>query len=248
MHHISAVLIVELVELLRVTNISAWWHGHFVTFWFGQLADYFNIALSLHFDISIYFENNYLSAVHLVANIGNQQSELKWPLGGAYAIGFLFSLVAEDPVTNVTRSTVVAIIATNWKGRKWRRTKYKKGSKSLFLGLTLTAVLYGALWLSALLHNAYVTTSDGQTVPLKDAIGNIMESDAWKHPIDTFLSMWEEFESTGFDGSWQEFIDAIDPEGERNALQVTIVTMTTMTTLWCIPKRFGWNISWFCFW
>ena len=132
----------------------------------------------------------------------------------------LFSVNFQSPGSGIIRCSLVAAIITNWKGKTWRRTKRRTSSKRVCLVLTLVAIIYGSLWVSALLHNAYVTTSDGEKVRLKDAFGNIRASEAWQHPINTFISMWARYGANASDGTWQEFIEAIDPYGERSAYQV----------------------------
>lgn len=82
------------------------------------------------------------------------------------------------------------------------------------------AAIYGSLWSSVLLHNTYVTTSDGEKVRLKDAVTNFFSSPAWSHTKETLLQLYQYVQKEGWEEAWKEFVVAIDPEGETHAFKV----------------------------
>ena len=160
-----------------------------------------------------------------MANIGAEQAELKWALLGAYVATVLFCFNPKNPTSPICQSSVTSAIFTNWKGKSWRRTRYRRYSAGLIGCLIVCAVLYGSLLFSALYHNAYITTSDGEQVKLRDAVGNIKNSQAWQHPLETVYHLWRIYGAVGIQDTWRDFIEAIDPQGELNAYQVRCSVM-----------------------
>ena len=77
------------------------------------------------------------------------------------------------------------------------------------------------MWCSFLYFNASVTTEDGETIKLRDSIDNFFNSRAWKEFKETMKQVWQHARARGFANAWNDFVKAMDPEGEENAYQVT---------------------------
>ncbi|XP_074646691.1 dnaJ homolog subfamily C member 22-like [Tubulanus polymorphus] len=162
--------------------------------------------------------------VYVVGNIGREKTSYKSSLIGAYITLPIFIFFYQFDFT--TMSLICALI-TNWKGKEWRRTPYTKRRISTRITiLSFCAIVYLSLWSSMLYHNASVTTTDGKTIKLKDAIQYFFKSPMWTELKDTLKQLYQFYTTHGFDRLWEEFVKSIDPEGEANAYKVLELSST----------------------
>ena len=87
-------------------------------------------------------------------------------------------------------------------------------------GFLLCCSIYSSLWVITLRHNAYVTTQFGEKVLLKDAAENFFNSEVWEDTKETGARLWGIYLDEGIGRLWQEFVAAMDPEGETHAYKV----------------------------
>ena len=152
-----------------------------------------------------------------MASIGRMQASLQWCLIGSF-VGTIW--LYDDP-SNIGVSCLCSTIAVNWLGLSWkppRRPHRRKCAR--FSILCFCGTVYLLLLGSSLYFNATITTSDGQEVPLRVAIGNFFKSPAWMETKKVFNTMWEHVKVNGWRSVLKQIIEAIDPEGEANAYKV----------------------------
>lgn len=78
---------------------------------------------------------------------------------------------------------------------------------------------------TALYFNASITTKEGETVPLREAVHNFFKSPAWKETKQTMYQFYAYYQHNGWRKLWQEIVDALDPQGEANAYKVSIYNL-----------------------
>ena len=69
-------------------------------------------------------------------------------------------------------------------------------------------------------YNATITTKEGETVPLREAVHNFFTSPAWKETKETLNQFYTYYSHHGWKALWNEIVDALDPQGEANAYKV----------------------------
>ena len=142
---------------------------------------------------------------------------MKYAAAGSYLALLFYGTAAEG----INASAFFSAIAQSWKGKKWRRTpKKRRNLCSRILVLGMCGALYFSLWGSVLYFNASITTSDGETVKLRDAVQHFFRSPAWAKTKQTMWLLWEQYREHGYEKMWHEFVKAVDPEGEANAYEV----------------------------
>ena len=77
------------------------------------------------------------------------------------------------------------------------------------------------MWCSFLYFNASVTTEDGESIKLRDSIDNFFNSRVWKDFKETLRHIYEDAKVRGWQNVWNDFVKAMDPEGEENSYQVS---------------------------
>lgn len=158
------------------------------------------------------------TGVHLVANIGLVRASLKCCLIGSF-IGVIWLYYDQS---NVGASTLFSTIVVNLFGLSSK--PYRRPHKSKCRRLSILCVcgaVYLLLWGSALYFNATVTTSDGEEVPLREAISNFFKSPAWVETKQVINTVWEHIKANGWRNVLGQIIDALDPLGESNAYRVS---------------------------
>ena len=155
--------------------------------------------------------------MHLVGNIGRQKVSLKMALLGSF-LGFPFFI--NDP-SNLTYMGLISAITVNVKGKSWRLEMPDRHICKRLGVVSLCVLVYTSLWCSTLYHNAYVSTADGERVKLSEAMGNFFKSPAWADTKETMWRLWGEFLEKGPRGFYEEFVIAMDPEGELHAHRVS---------------------------
>ena len=159
----------------------------------------------------------FFPGVYTVGNIGREMASMRIALIGAY-LGL--PLLWANP-GNITYVAVLSAIAVKAKGTRWRDQRPQRHLCVRAGVLLLCGVLYLSLWTSAIYHNSYIRLKDGQTVKVHVAVKNFFNSPAWAETKETLGKLWEHLSSRGFSGLYDEFMLAIDPEGEHHAHRVS---------------------------
>ena len=80
--------------------------------------------------------------------------------------------------------------------------------------------LYTTLWGGYVFFNLRFTTTDGDEIRFREAVGNLMKSPAFQEFSKNVGALYSHCLEHGFWSAWGQLIDSLDPLGERNALKV----------------------------
>lgn len=168
--------------------------------------------------------------IYLVGNIGRERGDFKYAFIGSIASYAIITILTADEAGNM----YVALFGAMY---FQRHRQYKKEvqppSKTLCQRLKvfgIGALLICGLWCSFLYFNAQVTTDDGETIKLRDAVNHFFNSPAWLEFKDTLKQLYEEGQRNGWDKIYDDFVKAIDPRGEQNAYRVLGLTSDASQT------------------
>lgn len=82
--------------------------------------------------------------------------------------------------------------------------------------------LYLALWGCFFYFNGKITDSDGDEVPVHEAITHFFTSPWWTDLKQTLNDTWQYAQHHGWYETWKQIIDTMDADGEHNAYKVRI--------------------------
>ena len=175
------------------------------------------------------------TGIYLVGNIGRERGDFKYPFMGSFIANIVLTYLTGDEAGAMYVALVGAIFfQNNRQFRKEKRTKRTICKRLQYLGFG--CILFGCLWGSFLYFNAQVTTEDGETVKLRDAINHFFNSPVWLEFKDVLWGLYEEGQRHGWDNVYEEFVKALDPRGEKNAYRV--LGLTEDATQQEIKKRY----------
>ena len=184
--------------------------------WESSMIDYVAFVLPLGTAFGTY----------MVSNVGWQKSSFVYSLLGAYIGEFL---MGEPHLLLEESSSVLAVgVSMLFSTYGWEFRRHKEnvgcctvgGCTRMAVLLTMYAVFI-ALCCSFIYFNASVETEDGETIKVRDAIDNFLNSPAWQQ-IKTGLwilmtDMFESWRTGGYEKAWKKFVDLADIEGEDHA-------------------------------
>ena len=163
----------------------------------------------------------YISGVHLVHTVGYQKTPFKWCLLGA-CIGTPWLLMkTQSLVMSPLAAAVIAHKKSKWDPYKRQR----KGCCSFFqriFVLSMAGFIYFSMWTSVVYFNVHVTTSEGEQVPIYEAVNNFFRSPAWKEMKKTLNDLYTLCQTNGWGTCYERFIESMDPAGEASAYSVSI--------------------------
>ena len=158
--------------------------------------------------------------VWVVGNIGREKGGVAWPLAAAYLSSPLY-IFYNFGFTTITLSSIVAF---HWKAKGWRRTVVSPAPFwKRILVLLLCCSLYTSMWSGYIFFNLRFTTTDGDEIRFRDAVGNLIKSPAFQEFSKNVGKLYEHLWKHGFWSTWGQLIDSLDPLGEKNALKVSFL-------------------------
>ncbi|KAL8579373.1 hypothetical protein ACOMHN_026738 [Nucella lapillus] len=161
--------------------------------------------------------------VHLVANIGRLKVSMSCCLlGSAAGVIWLYG-----NMTNIGGSCLLSTLSAYYWGRKWKTFRRRKSKCKRMSVLFAYGMVYLSMWGTSLYFNATITSSDGENIPLREAVGNFFTSPAWTETKKTLHLMWQHIKQNGFSNFFQQVVLTMDPEGEASAYKVLGVTETS---------------------
>ena len=161
--------------------------------------------------------------VYLVGNVGRERGDFKYPLSGSYIANIALTYLTGDEAGCMYVALIAAICFQNH--REFRKHKPQKKTLCKRLQyLAVSGLVISCLWSSFLYFNAQVTTEDGETVKLRDAVNHFFQSPVWLEFKAVFWGLYEEGQKNGWDNFYEEFVKALDPRGEKNAYRVLGLT------------------------
>lgn len=158
--------------------------------------------------------------VHLVGNIGEQEGDLKPALLGAYLTYPLYFWSTHS----VFWSSLAASYSFGHYSKRWRlEVRPQRPLRGRILVLAVCCLLYSSLWASWLYFNCSMRDNDGTQVNCRDSIRHFFGSPMWQDFKNVMHEMYLQVRHNGWGGLWrlrQLLMDALDPQGEANALKV----------------------------
>lgn len=105
--------------------------------------------------------------------------------------------------------------------KQWQRQPPKRHGKCRRAAILVPAVLiYLALWSSYFVFNGKITDSEGDEVPVYEAIKNFFTSPWWTDLQQTWDETLLYANHHGWYETWKVIIDSMDVDGEQNAFKV----------------------------
>lgn len=159
--------------------------------------------------------------VWIVGNIGHEQGNWKWALLAAYISYPLSKYFILDETYQFTAITFFSQLAFDTYSKQWRLKPTTKRSKIVrFVTFMLCISLYLFLWSSYMYFNGKITDSEGNEVPVHEALHHFFTSPWWTDLKQSLYDVWIYAQHHGWYEVWKQIIDLTDPMGEQNAYKV----------------------------
>jgi len=156
-----------------------------------------------------------------VGNIGRHQGSIWYPLLG----GYLTSPFYFWSVNSVFFTSCLSCTFFNKYSKEWRRKPPVRSDLwKRVLILTLCLSLYASLWSSWIYFNCTIIDDDSREVKCREAISNFFNSPLWQDFRNVLTNLKVYIQIHGLSGIWKEIWEALDPQGETNALQTLNLT------------------------
>ncbi|CAH0715932.1 unnamed protein product, partial [Brenthis ino] len=158
--------------------------------------------------------------VWTVGNIGRERGGLRWAALAAYAAYPLRYYVYDESIW-FTLMVLASALAFDSFSKEWRRTPPKRRHVFRRVAVLATcAALYAALWCSYLYFHGTLTDSDGDEVPVYEALHHFFTSPWWLDVKQCVVDTWQFAQHHGWYEVWKQVVDLSDPRGELNAYKV----------------------------
>lgn len=131
-----------------------------------------------------------LTGVWCVGNVGRERGTIWKCLFTAYAVYPLRFVIYEEAYWLTAMIVASTIVFDNY-SKQWRLTPLKKRSKKRrFLTLSVACCLYLGLLGCYFYFNAKITDSEGDEVPVHEAISNFFKSPWWTDLKNSLKETW----------------------------------------------------------
>lgn len=157
--------------------------------------------------------------VWAVGNIGNEKGSLKWPVLAAYAAYPLRYYIYDETIW-FTVMVLASACAFDTFSKEWRRRSKKQGVIKRVAVFGLCVCLYLSLWCSYLYFHGTITDSEGDEVPVYEALHHFFTSPWWLDVKQCLYDTYQYAQHHGWYEVWKQIIDLSDPHGEQNAYKV----------------------------
>lgn len=172
---------------------------------------------------------------YMVSNVGGIKCHWKYSIVGAYLgeLGFgyhHFLLENSYPSLAVTISMLFSTFAWEF-DRRPRGQNVVQGGKCCkgtcckrVVVWTLVFLIYSSLVISFIYFNATITTQEGESIKVREAISNFFKSPYWKLLKKSFWlytqELWEEYRNKGWEGARKKLMVLADIQGEERSRNV----------------------------
>lgn len=164
--------------------------------------------------------------VWCVGNIGREKGVLWHCLLAAYLSYPIRYFIYDTSYTNLA-VTVVAALVFDHISKEWCRTPPKRRNfcKRAFT-LSTAITIYCTVWVCFFYFNGTVTDSDGNKIPVHEAIRNFLASAWWTDMKQALRDTYNYAQYHGWYETWKEIVESMDVDGERNAYKVLGLSAT----------------------
>lgn len=158
--------------------------------------------------------------VWTVGNCGREQGRLRHCLVAAY-LAYPIRYILYDEVWWLSITVVVSAFAFDHWSKEWLLTRPKRRTmKRRIATLYFCGFIYLALFGSYFFFNSKITDSDGEEVPVYEAMQNAFKSAWWLDLQQSLGDTWAFLQHHGFSETWKLIIEQLDTDGEQNAYKV----------------------------
>ena len=164
---------------------------------------------------------------YMVSNVGRMKSRLKYSIIGAYVGELLFgtTFILDDPTPSLAVVVSMAFSTYGWEfdrspqGLPTQGGACKNCCKRLGVWTLAFLIFYG-LTGSYFYFNASVTTEDGETIKIREAVNNFLQSPAWEELKQSVWKIFEDYQKEGWNGAKRRMVILADVEGEERSQTV----------------------------
>ena len=169
---------------------------------------------------------------YMVSNVGAVKSHWKYPVIGAYlgevAFGYHHGLLEEPRISlAVSVSMLFSIFAWEF-NRRPRAQHLVQGGRCCrgpcckrLAVWTMAFFVFSSLLVSAVYFNASITTDEGETIKVREAINNFFKSPYWQQLKKSFWAnvwdIWDEYKRGGWEAAHKRLMVLADFQGEERS-------------------------------
>lgn len=160
------------------------------------------------------------TGIWIVGNIGREKGKLWHCLAAAY-LTYPIRYVIYDETYWMTGMLVVSAFAFDHFSKEWRREPLKRRSlKRRLVPLTAGVCIYLMVWGAYFYFNGKITDSDGDEVPIYEALNNVINSPWWTDLKQSLIDTWNYARHHGWYETYKQVLESLDVDGEQNAFKV----------------------------
>lgn len=179
--------------------------------------------------------------VWIVGNIGREQGKPWLTIAVTYAT-YTSRWYFFDESIWLTLMVFCAGLTFDSFSKHWRRTPRKKRNFAARVSVLLVcAILYSALWSSYFYFNGKITDSNGDEIPIHEALHHFFTSPWWTDLKQSLYDTYVYAQHHGWYEIWKQIIDLSDPQGEQNAYKILGVgpssSQSEITSRWRALSR-----------
>lgn len=177
------------------------------------------MSLDLYLFVLIFF-----LAIWNIGNIGRERGSIWLCLLSAYLV-YPIRYFVYDEAYWLTITIVVPALVFDTFSKEWLLVRPKRRSLRRRLAtLSFCALLYLTVIGGYFYFNGTITDSDGDTIPLHEAITNAFKSPVWSDLKKALNDTWAYAKHHGFYETWKQILDSLDADGEQNAYKVIFIS------------------------
>ncbi|XP_035790248.1 dnaJ homolog subfamily C member 22-like isoform X2 [Anopheles albimanus] len=225
----------EFNQLLRTNRKPPFSTGRFllaimIGYWWGQMImiaipqtvffglDWGFLHWTIPFGVAL--------GVWTVGNMGREKGVFWHCLVAAYG-SYLSRYFLLDEAYWFTAMAFCCAFAFDHFSKEWNLEVPKRKRMARRLAtLTAAAVIYLSLWGCFVYFNGTITDSEGDEVPVHEALYNFLKSPWWTDLKQTLYDTLQFAKHHGWSEVWKQIIDSMDADGEQNAYKVLGLSAT----------------------
>lgn len=175
----------------------------------------------------------------MVGNIGRQQGTIKHCLIVAYLVYPIRFFVYDETIWLSLVLTCSALAFDSWSKEHDKTTRPKRSWKKRVVRLSVGICIYLSVFGAFLYFNGKISDGDGGEIPVHEAIQNVFTSPWWSDLQQSLIDTWVYAQHHGWYEIYNQILESIDVDGERNAFKVIKKVQTKYE---CIDKHWIDNI------
>lgn len=188
-----------------------------------------NVRIPLNFQV-IQKQTVFVLGVWVTGNIGRERGD-PWITVIVSYLSYTTRWYVFDESIWLTVMAFCASLAFDTFSKEWDRTPRKKRHFCKRVSILVSCgVLYLALWSSFIYFNGTITDSNGDEVPIQEAIHHFFTSPWWADFKQSLYDTYQYAQHHGWYEIWKQIIDLSDVQGEQNAYRILGLSPTASQT------------------